>query len=245
MRILRTWISDEDSGGGGEDTDKALHGPASIKALRHPEAKAGPGPISKPVSVCRRGMRNLQGENVAMTGERKHRVQDPFFWLKQAKELDRAAMLIWAGIEADLQGMSKLPVGTTVVQEQFRNGNLGGVFWLNAGLALENVLKGLIVKEQPDVVINGRLKRDLKTHKLLKLSGLAGANLSTIEAFYLSIATECVTWAGRYPSSATGTEPKPSVFSEGDVLAYRKLFDRLAGQLDAGDGRVVTFQRLA
>ena len=180
-----------------------------------------------------------------MTGERKHRVQDPFFWLKQAKELDRAAMVIWAGIEADLQGMSKLPVGTTVVQEQFRNANLGGVFWLNAGLALENVLKGLIVKQQPDVVVNGRLNRDLKTHKLLKLSGLAGANLSVIEAFYLSVATECVIWAGRYPASTTGKEPTASVFSEADVLAYRNLFDRLVDQFDSGNGRVVVFQRLA
>lgn len=180
-----------------------------------------------------------------MIGESKHRAQDPFFWLEQARVLDRAAMLIWAGIGTDLEHMSKLPVGSTVRREQFQNANLGGVFWLNAGLALENILKGLIVKRKPGSLINGRLPRHLKTHDLSKLSKLAKVKLSAIEVFYLSVGTECVIWAGRYPTSTTGKEPNPSAFSEGDVLAYRNLFDRLVDQFDSGDGRVVSFRRLA
>jgi len=172
------------------------------------------------------------------------RAQDAFFWLEQAKRLDAAAMLIWAGIQKDLAAMSKLAPGATVTRDQVPNAYLGGVFWLNAGLALENLLKGIIVKRDPKSAANGRLARHLKTHNLLELCDRAGAKLSESEAFYLCTATRCVQWTGRYPTSTSGEGPEASVFSESDVLAYRALFDRLAGDEDFTERRVVIFSRV-
>lgn len=154
-------------------------------------------------------------------------------------------MLIWASIKADLERLSCMPVGAQVGREEFPGPGLGDVFWLNAGLALENLLKGLIVQSEPALAAGGRMAQTLRTHSLLRLSDLAGLELCVTEAFYLSIATECVMWAGRYPASTKGKEFGPPVFSEADVLAYRGLFDRLVGRYDEDDKRVVTYQRLA
>lgn len=173
------------------------------------------------------------------------RAHDPFFWLKQAKELDRAAMLIWAAVLQDSEWMSQFEVGAEIRLEQVPHVNLGRVFWLNAGFALENLLKGIIVKDKPDSVINGRITGHLKTHNLFKLAKRASIDLNVIEAFYLWVGTQCVMWAGRYPCSTKPEETAPPVFSESDVIAYRSLFDRLEGQFDTSKSKVVTFSRLA
>ena len=173
------------------------------------------------------------------------RAHDPFFWLKQGKELDRAAMLIWAAVREDLERISQFEVGAKIRLEQVPHVNLGGVFWLNAGFALENLLKGIIVKDKPDSVINGRITGPLKTHNLSKLAKRASIDLNVVEAFYLWVGTQCVIWAGRYPSSMKPEETAMHAFSESDVIAYRSLFDRLAGQFDTSDSRVVTLTRLA
>ena len=167
------------------------------------------------------------------------RAGDPFFWLAQAKELDSAAMVIWTVMRKNLVKMSEFEVGTVV-----RCVNLGGVFWLNAGLAIENLLKGIIVNDRPDLVVDGRIGRKLRTHNLMRLARLASIELDPIEGYFLWVGTECVTWAGRYPCSTTPGQTKPPVFSEADVLGYRRLFDRFVGHFDDSDSRCIVFERV-
>jgi hypothetical protein len=126
----------------------------------------------------------------AAAAMRRH-AHNPGYWFKQAKELDRAAMVIWESIRADFMRLSKLHVGSEITAEQAANANLGGVFWLLAGFAL-----------------------------------------SPVETFYLRVATECTTWAGRYPSSMKDGETGLLVFSEADVNVYREIYDRLASELE-------------
>ena len=121
-------------------------------------------------------------------------------------------MLIWAAVREDLERLSQLEVGAEIRLEQAPHANLGGVFWLNAGFALENLLKGIIVKDKPDFVINGRITRPLQTHNLFKLAKRASIDLNVIEAFYLSVGTQCMIWAGRYPSSTKPEEKAPPGF---------------------------------
>ena len=170
---------------------------------------------------------------------------DSFFWFKQATELDKAAMLIWAAIRQDFVSLSHAKVGTVIDLKQAPHANLGGVFWLNAGSALETLLKGVIVLDQPHLVVEGAITRPLKTHNLLRLAKLASIDIDIIEAFFLEVGTTCVIWAGRYPCSTKPGESKPLVFSEADVMAYRKMFDRFVGRLGGNVSRSVTFKRLA
>jgi hypothetical protein len=174
-----------------------------------------------------------------------HHAHDSFYWLKQARELDTAAMLIWSAIRQDLLTMSQSGVGSMVDQKKVPYANLGGVFWLNAGFALENLFKGLIVQSDPQSVVNGTITAPLKTHDLGRLAKRAGLDLAAFDAFFLGVATQCIQWAGRYPCSTKSGEFPPPVFSESDVNVYRKLFDEAASRFTAKDSKTVTFMRLA
>jgi hypothetical protein len=156
---------------------------------------------------------------------------DPYRWLKQAKELDRAAMLIWEAIRKDFELMSLAPIGTTLSEAEIPNAGLGDVFWLNAGFALENLLKGLIVQNNPSSVINGIITKNLKTHNLIALAKRVPLDLEIRDAFFLDIGTRCITWAGRYPCSINLISSKPFVFSEADVMVYRSLFNKLSSRI--------------
>ncbi len=180
-----------------------------------------------------------------MRREPTGRAHDPFFWRKQAKDLDFAAMLIWAAIRQDFEALSGKDVGSTVSLCDAPLVNLGGVFWLNAGLALENLLKGIIIRQEPESVVNGAVPRSLRTHNLTALARRAAITFDPIDAFFLWVGTESVTWAGRYPCANAPGRTGPPVFSESDVLGYRRLFDRLEKKVPGKDGGIVGFTRLA
>ena len=169
---------------------------------------------------------------------------DPFFWLAQAKELDKAAMLVWRAIRDDWLRMSRSPAGSVIDLEQVPHARLGGVFWLNAGLALENLFKGIIIKSHPEVVANGAVTGALKTHNLVKLARDASYELDVPGAFFLWVGTKSVIWAGRYPCSTKPGESKPPVFSEADVDAYKRIFEKLVQQLDDPKKRRLMMKRL-
>ena len=134
--------------------------------------------------------------NNGVIGRRAH---DPFAWLKQARELDQAAMLVWTAMREDLARLSGAAVGSTIDLKQAPNANLGGVFWLTAGLALETLLKGIIVQADPASVVNGTITNPLKTHNLLRLATRASVPLDPVEGFFLWVGTECVSRWPEHP----------------------------------------------
>jgi hypothetical protein len=154
-------------------------------------------------------------------------------------------MLIWNAMREDLVKLSKAAVGSAVDCKQVPYANIGGVFWLNAGFALENLLKGIIVQNDPTSIVNGTITASLKMHNLLGLAKRAAVSLDPTEAYYLFVGTECIMWAGRYPCSTTPDQPVALVFSEADVLAYRSLFEQLSARFIGCEGKRVTLHRLA
>jgi len=112
------------------------------------------------------------------------RAHDPFFWLRQAVALDRAAMLIWNAIESDMIKISQLPASSALREDEVPNLYLGEVFWLNAGSALENVLKGIIVQDDPSSVSNGVIAKGVQTHNLLRLAKRASIVINVRDAFF-------------------------------------------------------------
>jgi hypothetical protein len=118
------------------------------------------------------------------------------------------------------------------------------VFWLNAGSALENLLKGIVVQDDPSSIVNGTVTPNLKTRNLLNLAKRASVSVDVQDAFFLSIGTQCVMSAGRYPFSNKPNESKPPVFSEADVIAYKSLFERFSSRFADRDSKVVALYRL-
>jgi hypothetical protein len=180
----------------------------------------------------------------AMSEESPPPDHDPRFWLKQAMELDRAAMLLWDAIRADFEKAKQLNVGSELTSREAPFMNLGGVFWLNAGFALENSFKGLILQSQPSLISNGVLNKKLRTHDLLKLAEIANVELNGVEGFYLWIATKCVQWSGRYPVALSPGETVPLIFSEADVMTYKAVLGRILKLFDPKYSTIKRFKRV-
>ena len=168
---------------------------------------------------------------------------DAFRWLRTAKQLDHAAMLIWSAIQRDFERLQANKSREAKLDDYPFSG-LGGVFWLNGGFALENLFKGIIIQDDPSMVTNGVISKSLKSHNLLELAALALVDLDPIEGFFLDVGTACATWAGRYPTSLRPGEPSPWVFCEADVAAYRSIFDRLLTRFKPSHFKTSTLVRL-
>jgi hypothetical protein len=77
---------------------------------------------------------------------------------------------------------------------------LGSVYWFLMGCAFENIVKGVCVSRHPELVLDtGTFDKRLTTHDLVKLSQLAGIELSAEEISFFRILSKYVMWQGRYP----------------------------------------------
>jgi hypothetical protein len=122
----------------------------------------------------------------------------PDSWLSYAEELEEAAEALWAGsgtgfaIEAEAQ----LDRSTIMKKSSAHSRS----YILLAGLALENVLKGLIISNNPSFITSGRLDKTLQSHKLLDLAKrVDGLYLSDDEKLVLQICQDAIPYWGRYP----------------------------------------------
>jgi hypothetical protein len=73
---------------------------------------------------------------------------------------------------------------------------------LLGGYALENLLKGLRVKQLraagESIFVEGRLRQELTRHDLITLAEAAGVPLARHERFLRERLTVTITWGGRY-----------------------------------------------
>ena len=120
------------------------------------------------------------------------------------------------------------------------------------GLCLEDLLKGLIIAVEPDLVIDKlhkpesrgslhtyMLDKRLQTHDLVALAGMvkrsADYNLafSREERELLRRLSNIVKWQGRYPVALTSEKQRSLYFKPvGDGLIFEGLWERLSSALD-------------
>jgi len=158
---------------------------------------------------------------------------DPADWRLAAEKIHRVALLIADRVEADFEKAVAIPTQRFIDEEELLFLNVGHIFWLNAGFAIEDLLKGLAIKKNPKLIENNVLDKSIKTHKLLKLCRIVQFPISNIEAFYLTCATEYITWAGRYPAPIGSNAFNPLAFSMADISVYKDLYGRLIIESDA------------
>src|SRR6266851_5555291 len=79
--------------------------------------------------------------------------QDPWSWLFAARNLRRSATLLHDRVAAD---WDKIGGGTPI--EELNGYQLIGSCLLVAGLALENLIKGVRVRHEPSIVADGRIQ---------------------------------------------------------------------------------------
>lgn len=100
---------------------------------------------------------------------------------------------------------------------------------LLAGLSLENILKAMLIADDPTLIDAGSLARSLKSHKLMELAAaVLGLSLSEDEQRILRICQDAIPYWGRYPVPLryNGIKAKEAATSEFREV-YRSLHYRL------------------
>jgi hypothetical protein len=119
-----------------------------------------------------------------------------------------------------------------------------------AGLAIENMVKGILVARNPELVQPDRqhperlFKWGASGHELARLLGKANFKLSASETELVERLNIFVTWGGRYPVAldALDMQPRPQQSGElsdpteirrTDPPLVNKLYERLHDELNA------------
>jgi hypothetical protein len=103
--------------------------------------------------------------------------------------------------------------------------------------AMENVLKGLIVANDPSVVDENKISKSLKSHALVELSASAGITVHIEEAPVLAALSDLSIWTARYPVATRkedyiGKENPHAMLDYGSRHAImRRFFDRVYAEL--------------
>jgi hypothetical protein len=154
----------------------------------------------------------------------------PSDWLGYAHELEEAAEALWLNRENTMS----LELWTKVIdskQSETSEQNFGHArtYILLAGLALENVIKAILVMNNPALINEGILSKSLKSHKLLNLANqVKDLELTAKEKKILQICQDAIPYYGRYPVPLdyNGIQPKEAATSSFRE-EFRKLHFRL------------------
>jgi hypothetical protein len=149
---------------------------------------------------------------------------EPHTWLVTARQLKRAADLIPPALK-------NIFAGSPYERPRFEDAKLCNSYMLLAGLALENLAKGILVGRNPRVVT--RETFTLKGHNLHQLAQQAMPTLSKPELNILYRLSEFVKWAGRYPIHLYAAENiHPSYIPSTDPDLVNHLFTKFVALLE-------------
>jgi hypothetical protein len=197
--------------------------------------------------------------------------QRPAAWLRSAERLRDAAEVV---LEHEV--LAEIPFFKAVADaeqrataEAYSDGNESGVAEIEAiapnyppaqllyAYAIENLLKGLIIANQPSLIEEQELNNRLKSHNLIRLAGMANFSIHVQERPVLEALSHLSLWAGRYPVSLTRREYAGKANSDelldfGSAHPYMRGFferaqqelkDRLVQPIESKFGAVVVFRQ--
>ena len=122
-------------------------------------------------------------------------------WVDQADDLYLASVSTWATFEKAACGPEDGRIPTRLRQSR--------VALLLIGLAVENITKAMLIQKSPGSSPRG--------HNLLSLARDTGIKLAHSEEEVLSLLTEFVTWAGRYPVPNKINDSFDRAYSPGQI----------------------------
>lgn len=162
-------------------------------------------------------------------------MREPTVWRMSADSLYRAAVLLRPTVDADLEHYSQPKVVERV------GPSVSFVYLLIAGLALENLSKGLLAGAKPtEVVRDGRWRR--QSHSIEDLLQEARVALDADERDLVERLSEAVVWCGKYPQPLdyreamprtlpNGGFAPPGMFTSGDPDRFEALYGRSYARL--------------
>jgi hypothetical protein len=178
----------------------------------------------------------------------------PTHWLWSARKLRKAAEMILREFEhlgqlappgEPVALVPLIPRKGQMLDGPIEGHELAPIFMMLAGLALENAFKGVCIKKSPQTVKGGRLPTWLTSHNLAQLSGRAQVSMTRAEKELVERLHVHVMWAGRYPvpkdatgwqihrvASSTLKTAKLAFWLGSDGVIFRRLFDKLAAEIE-------------
>lgn len=189
----------------------------------------------------------------------------PDSWLAHAEELRDAAEVLWSDksnglrVEAepvvevakvqDGDSIAEIPKVSSQVSEFYA---VSRPYLMLAGFALENLLKGILIAENPALIARGTLGSEIKTHNLTRLlDKIVSVKATKVEREFCSTASDALPYWGRYPIPLHHGGLMPEVGMDAPMRdAYLSLHDRLGLDLygrikdgwDSGvSARVISF----
>ncbi len=156
--------------------------------------------------------------------------RSPHAWLMAAKQLKRAADLI-------RQELTKVLAVYPRRRAHYEDLARFKSYRLLSGLAIENLVKGILGGRNPGVVSPdkfdlSRIACSKGGHDLLKLAQQAAPTLSDDERDILARLATFVIWAGKYPIHLRSTETVHPSFVSTDPELVDKLFTKFVAILE-------------
>src|SRR5665811_997386 len=153
-------------------------------------------------------------------------------WLRSAETRRRAARILKGELD---EVLARWNSGDAEDEEVF----IWEDYLLLAAFAIENVLKGILVGERPDVVKGGTFKWPGGAHDLRRLATETGVPLTDEETELLDRMTEVIAWGGRYPtpfkeqrlerfSELGGRKRRAKTYATTDEHVFEGLFEKLS-----------------
>jgi hypothetical protein len=156
----------------------------------------------------------------------------PIFWKTTADELDRMARLGFFAWKSDIQELRewlKEQIGSPEYPPHTTN-----VAFFLAALAIENLLKGCVVIKHPEYLRDGKLSKEIKTHKLLNLASEAELTLDADEEEFCRIGSAAIEIFGRYPTGVKVADCLAVIKIKDTAFSvYEAFYDRLVAVVDA------------
>ncbi|PYO00675.1 MAG: hypothetical protein DMD91_10000 [Candidatus Rokuibacteriota bacterium] len=145
----------------------------------------------------------------------------PQSWLNLADDLRRAAEAVWAPFE------DALPRPGRPSRAKSSPFGYGAVFLMLAGLAIENLAKGLVVQRKPPEIKDGKAV-GIAGHGILARLKSAAVPLTNQDREFIRRLEMFVSWAGRYPIPLHVAQMKvEKTIHTTDGDQFKALFDRL------------------
>lgn len=155
----------------------------------------------------------------------------PEYWYSYAHELADTADVIYNKSKREwILYFYNRPDGST---DAYNRPLISRPVMLMYGLSFENIIKGLLISEDPNLLAGGKLSKHLQGHDLVKLADrLRSIELNNDECDLLALLSDVVPYYGRYPVPRNAQDLKPEKFISEDIYTSCKgLFARFQMQL--------------
>ncbi|WP_103864809.1 hypothetical protein [Aquimarina sp. I32.4] len=148
----------------------------------------------------------------------------PINWLDYSEELKETAELIFSDAGWEI---NRFPSTDKTIR-------LERAYFLNYGFSIENLLKGLLIAENYELISNGKISPEISTkHDLVQLSEkVESIDFNEKEIELLKTLSEAIPYWGRYPIPKKFTKVTP-IFLLSDKVneSLKNLWNKIGSEL--------------